>query len=484
MVLRRAGLGKTLAKLSNRIYTTTLTSVNVITTDNREHSIRFGPGLAVLCGGNGAGKSTTLGALYRCLTADKAHDSLPSVPPWMASIEVSGIHQGMSWSATYDVSSFRFSGSCPAPVYYLDAAASTEDLISKFRGDDNPADLIEGIDPASLSSELVELLSLTLRRQYSEISVYEITSYSEDDAPIPYFAVEFMNRSYKLLNMGRGELSAIYLIWQLSLYEPGSIVLIEEPEAHLATYSQKKLLDVLVYFAAERDLTIIASSHSPGVFGSLPDEHTVLVSISPTPGFKSAISTAELAEYLGLDRQARVALMVVEDQAAAIFLKSIITHLDHELLRNTSIAYARNGASAVRRVVAELEYAMRPPICAVVGILDGDERIAADPESSRVIGFLPGDEAPEVVMRKVVNDWRIKSTKDWIPPLAGGVSALEMELERVDGLDHHDWLTDLGRRYGELDTFMMAIVGLVLEESDLREEAVALLSWIRGLIQV
>lgn len=483
MALRRAGLGKMLAKLSNRDYTTSLTSVSVITEDGADHSVIFGPGLAVLCGGNGAGKSTTLGALYRCLTANEIQTSLPSIPLWIASIEVTGIHSGMAWNTTYNLSPRSFSGSCPASVYYLDAAASTEDLIKKFRGDDNPKDLIEGIDPARFSSELVEMLSLSLRRQYSEVLVYEITSFSEDDVAIPYFSVESMNRRYELLNMGRGELSAIYLIWQLSQYEPGSIVLIEEPEAHLATYSQKKLFDVLVHFAAERDLTIIASSHSPGLFQSLPDDHTVLVTTSPIPGFKSAISTAELAEHLGLDGQARMALVIVEDRVAAILLKSLTVHLDHELLRHISLAYAQNGASGVCRVLAEIEHAMRPPTCVVVGILDGDERVPAASGELQLVGFLPGNAAPEEIIRNALNEWRMESEKSWIPSLAGGVSALEMELERVDGLDHHDWLTDLGKRYGGLETFVIIIAELILMKSNLREDAVALLSWIRGLIQ-
>ena len=341
----------------------------------------------------------------------------------------------------------------------------------------------QGIDPANFSSESLEVLSLSLRRQYNEVLVYEIISFSEDDVAVPYFAVESMNRRYELLNMGRGELAAIYLIWQLSQYEPGSIVLMEEPESHLAPYSQKKLFDVLVHFAVERDLTIIASSHSPELFKSLPDDHTVLVTTSPILVFRSTISTAEPAEHLGLDGQARIALAIVEDRVAAIFLKSLIVHLDHELLRHVSLAHAQNGASGIRRVLAEVEHAMRPPTCVVIGILDDDERVPAAPEDLQLVGFLPGNEAPEEIIRDVLNEWRMESEKSWIPSLAGGVSALEMELERVDGIDHHDWLIDLGKRYGELETFVMIVTELVLMRSDLREDAVTLLSWIRGLIQ-
>ncbi len=173
----------------------------------------------------------------------------------------------------------------------------------------------------------------------------------------------------------------------------------------------------------------------------------------------------------------------MEDRVAAIFLKSLIVHLDHELMRHFSLAYAQNGASGIRRALAEVEHAMRPPTCVVIGIIDGDERVPTAPEEPQLVGFLPGNEAPEEIIRNVLNEWRVESEKSWIPPLAGGASVLEMELERVDGLDHHDWLTDLAKRYGELETFVMIVTELVLMRSDLRENAVTLLSWIRGLIQ-
>lgn len=484
MVLTRASIGRTLARLGQRDYTTKITSIDIITSDHRDQEIKLGPGLTVLCGGNGAGKSTTLGALWRCLTSSlEGPTSLPPVPPWMSLFQVEGTYKAQEWVAAYEPPTGALSGSCPAPVIYLDAAASTEILIARFRGDDNPDDLIEGIDPSVLHADLTEMLSLMLRRQYDAISVYEVTSFSEDDIAIPFFTVSSVGRQYGLVNMGKGELCAFYIIWQLSQLEPGSIVLIEEPESHLATYSQGRILDMLVHFAVERDLTIVASSHSPGLFQSLPNDHTVLVSNSPLPNYRVGISTAELAEHLGLDTPFRVLLVVVEDRAAASFLRSLIWSIDRIFLRRIAITYAQSGESGVRRVTSEVQYVGYPSASTVIGILDGDLRTPAGGGSVRSLNFLPGDAAPEIVLRKQFDKWRrAEPPRIWEPSLVGGSATLQMELERVDGSDHHDWLYEIASRYGGIDVFMAAAVELAIMDPLIREQSSALLAWLRGLI--
>jgi len=108
--------------------------------------------------------------------------------------------------------------------------------------------------------------------------VYEITAFSEDEAPLPYFEVVSMGKRYSLLQMGRGELAATYLLWKLDSAAPGSVVLVEEPESHLAAFSQDLLVDAMVSAVVDRDLCLIISSHSPGFFQRLPSRNVILVS--------------------------------------------------------------------------------------------------------------------------------------------------------------------------------------------------------------
>lgn len=483
MAITKARLGRILQSLPRRTYTTVFDLVTITTSGGREQRLTIGPGLTILCGGNGAGKSTTLGALWRCLSSDEAGPScLPPVPPWIVNLHVAGTHDDQNWTTSYDLSTSTFSGHCPVEVYYLDAAASTEELIHMVRKDDNPDDLLEGIDASSLDGELVEILSLTLRRNYDVVEVYEVTSFSENDDPVPFFAVTSMGKRYDLRTMGRGELAAIYLIWSLSRIEPGAIVLIEEPECHLADYSQRHLLDVLSYFAVERNLALIVSSHSPGLFRPLPSNHVVLVATLPLPVFRSGLSTDELTMHLGLEETGKNTLIVVEDQAAAAFLRAIVDHIDHALLQHIAICYCQNGASSVERVLSELRRHIRPRNFKILGILDGDMR---SPGSATLldVSFLPGDKAPESVIRDVLDKWRGEISKSWSPPLAGGAETLELELARSDGLDHHDWLSSISGRYGDLANFVTAMTDLVLKDSALLGEAQTLIGWLRGSME-
>lgn len=314
MAITRARLRRTLRSLRARQYKTSFESVTITTADGKDHQLIIGPGLTVFCGGNGAGKSTTLGALWRCLSSDTDNPGgLPPVPPWINELRVAGTYEGATWNTRYDLINASFSGNCPVVTHYIDASAATEKLIGLVRQDDNPDDLVEGIDASSLETDLIDILSLTLRRDYDVIDVYEVTSFSEEDEAVPFFVVTSMGHHYDLRNMGRGELAAIYLIWALSRIEPGSIVLLEEPECHLADYSQRHLLEVLSFFAVERDLALVVSSHSPGLFRSLPTNHVVLVKTLPVPDFRTDLPTDELTDYLGLQETGKSALVAVEE---------------------------------------------------------------------------------------------------------------------------------------------------------------------------
>jgi len=102
-------------------------------------------------------------------------------------------------------------------VIYLDPSAQTSKIIAQVEADENPLDLIEGIDAANFDNRQLELLSYVLRRNYSQVRVHEITAFSEDDEPMPFFEVTSLGKTYSLVGMGRGELSAAYLLWHGSV---------------------------------------------------------------------------------------------------------------------------------------------------------------------------------------------------------------------------------------------------------------------------
>ncbi|MFY1689451.1 ATP-dependent nuclease [Plantactinospora sp. WMMB782] len=480
MVLRFIERRHQIAKLTKREYTTFLTVGTFITTAGLTQTLSFSPGISVVSGGNGAGKSTLLGAAWRCLTGLEPQEgsTVPGVPAWLGELRISGTHAGVPFEAEFYVDSGSKNSTFPSSVFYIDPAAETEEVLRHFRSDPQSSDLLEGVDPASFDSNQLQSLAYILRREYSEFLVYEVTAFSADDTPFPYFEVTSMGKRYTLQQMGRGELVAAYLLWRLQELPSGAVVLLEEPESHLAAFSQDKLVDTIVSIVVERDLCVVVSSHSPGFFQKLPAEHVVLVSSLPSPSIYCGLSTSELANHLGVQPRT-AAVVLVEDQVAAEFFHAILSALDRDALRHLDVRAVASGQSGVKRIVSEVSSSVSDQV-RILGVLDGDQRPRSAQTSAGKIGYLVGDSAPEVLLRETINRWRLGEYADWSSPLPGGNGGLRLCLERLDGRDLHDWMFELAEEFGGLRPTVRAITELVLRDPSLKTQCEDMVTWLRS----
>lgn len=470
-----------LQQLSKRNYTTHLRELHLETWSGEIHSANLSPGLSVIAGGNGAGKSTLLGAIWRCVAGSATLNQvlIPSAPPWLRKIRMEGEQSEEPFYVELELESGQTINTFAGNIEYIDPAAETEDILGKFRRDAQPSDLLEGIDPTYFSREQLEISSYVLRRDYSELLVYEVTAFSEDDSPVPYFEVESMGKRYSLLQMGRGELSAFYLLWRLEALPAGSIVLIEEPESHLAFHSQNLLVDAIVAAAVERDLCLIVSTHSPGFFGKLSSEHISLISSLPEPSIRCGLPVSTVSDHLGIRPNIAV-LVLVEDEVASELLRAILSSVDRETLKHLEICRVKSGESGVRRSVQDIQVRPASPI-KILGILDGDQR--SQGKSSIVsdrISFLAGDHPPEELVRRAFLRWRSGDFPDWSPSLLGSVDELKLCLERLDGLDLHDWFHEFAAEFGGPRIITQAAADLLLQDEAIRAEAIELTKWIRN----
>jgi hypothetical protein len=467
-------------KLSRRSFDTHLETASISVADGEPLTLTFAPGLSVICGGNGAGKSTLLGAIWRCLAGEMPPEghSIPGVPPWLKSIEIVGGGRTPSWSASFDVAAGDMESQFSKPVIYIDAAAETEHILTQIRSDSQPYDLLEGIDPSPFSKAQIETLSYILRREYSEILVYEITAFSEDEVPLPYFEVVSMGKRYSLLQMGRGELAATYLLWKLDSAAPGSVVLVEEPESHLAAFSQDLLVDAMVSAVVDRELCLIISSHSPGFFQRLPSRNVILVSSLPTPQIRSGLPAGQVARHFGVLPRI-YAMILVEDKVAAELLHCLLVALDRDALTHLDIRAVSTGESGVIRIVQDVLRGPQDDV-AILGVLDGDQRPKNGQTLDENIHYLVGDSAPEVLLRQVLSRWRNGELPAWTPMLPEGADALRLSLERLDGRDLHDWIFELGREYGGLRRIMTVAVDALLSDDASKEDAIKMIEWLRS----
>lgn len=480
--VRSADVASTLKKLPLRKYSTSLKSIEISGTSVPEDfSVRLGNGIAVLAGGNGAGKSSLLRAIRACLDTDV--DLSTDSPGWFSQIDEINVR----WSNDTEdgrsvVSTLRLgrqdpsqikttrSGYQPENVYFIDAAAETGGILSMLQDDPNYRDLLEGVDPSPADNVWLMYASYILNRTYDSVDVYEITTTNEDDIAVPYFEVSTMGVRYSALDMGRGELSALYLLWRLDQIPDGAVVILEEPETHLAVLSQRKLTEAIATISVQRDITVILSTHSPGVFDILPRGQVSLVGALPVLSVLSDLDSRALASKLGLPRQFR-RVAITEDLFAAQLLEMVILHADRSLMESISIAYSQDGESGVSTVLDGLRaYRYAGPSGApveLVGILDGDQRSAKHGDT---ISFLPGSEAPEIVVRERLMNWL--GGNEAFTDFGESVSArLRDALIASQGLDHHDWLVAVCREFGGGAAFLDRVTAFLFQDAAFAAQA-------------
>ncbi|MEP7765838.1 hypothetical protein [Sanguibacter sp. 25GB23B1] len=339
--------------------------------------------------------------------------------------------------------------------------------------DPSSSDFLEGVDAADLGEEFCILMNYVLRKKYESIAVYEITGLTDDEDPIPFFSVKVEGSNYDSLGMGRGELAALTLAWRLSRLERGSIVLLEEPESHLAVYSHDALVYALMKLVIDNDLTVVCASHTPGFFRHLPEQSVIVIASSPAPRIMSSLSSDQIARQLGATFAPSLQL-VTEDECAAMLLGEILELVDSELRRRVNINYSLDGESGVRAATERSRPVGGGP--AILGVLDGDQRHKAmNPHHT----FLPGHASPEVVLQAAVGRWR-SGQVTWIPPFPAGADHLRAVLARLDGVDHHDWIDSLAAEYGGKSHVVRALAPLIVSWPSDRENVDEMVKTIRS----
>jgi predicted ATPase len=473
--LRQAERDKYIKELEKRSYSTTMRSATVVTRAGASLNLNFAPGVTVLSGGNGAGKSSVLAAIHDCLCGTSKPDMLAQAPKWIESIEIEGASAGETWTANWSASESGVG--CPVAVVYVNAVAETESFLAMLRSDASAGDLFEGVDSAEFNADELALASFVLKRQYRAVSFKETSAFDEEDSPQALFEVTFADVTYSTMSMGRGELAALHLLWKLTRLDPGTVVLLEEPESHLSVTSQALLIDALIVLAVERDLTLVVSSHSPSFFYRLPDGHVTLVSSLPRARFDTSLPTATAARHLALPAARRLTVLV-EDAVASDLLISVLGELDRNLLAQIDVGVLKTAESGIRSLLNNLKVARASRRLPVLGVLDGDQR-GVGGDSRDLINYLPGGDAPEKLIREALIKWWSGDGENWNPTTPGGAGELTRALDQADGADHHDWLFEVSRQLGGVSRLVDATAGLLLQERSVREQAEQLVDWLR-----
>jgi hypothetical protein len=233
-------------------------------------------------------------------------------------------------------------------------------------------------------------------------------------------------------------------LWTLNRVKKNAIVVIEEPETYISSRSQDAFMDLVAKSCDERGLWIIVTTHSPVVIRRLPNSHVVMLA---SDGAKSILIPEprdhQIASILG-GGVSYENLLLAEDQCGKTFALALCELLDPDLRRQV-VAVATGGYSRTDTVLGALP---RPERWStkIVGVYDGDVRGVARPHSHWPVVFLPGNAAPEVLLRNALNDAKGRQQLS----LALGVSLenIAIALQAAAGRDHHDWHEEVARVLG------------------------------------
>lgn len=394
----------------------------------------------VVSGPNGVGKTTVLRALWS--VADNA--LAQPLPGSSIKLTSGSVTLDFEWKGAASRSEVSFVAGqptggvqFPVPVVHIDASEEPRRHQRDFCTFDSLDDLLNGVSGSAVNNKSVQMLSFICRRDYKEITLYEVEG---DNGVLPFFEVAVDSERYDSRTMGAGEITALYIWWAVERAEANSLILIEEPETFLSPTCQESLCLYILSATVEKQLVTVLTSHSAKIVNSIADGSRLFL-YKGAGGVKHAANPVSPAMLNTVGIEAVVnTICMVEDEAARMFLESLIELFDPSLRRSAEIVES-NGDGDIIAVLKRLGGCTKA--LKIIGMFDGDlvGKLPGEP-TTKYSGFLPSDQPVEKLWKALLADRAAEiAEKSNLPRLEEAIFALQ-------GQDHHDWFAALSLELG------------------------------------
>lgn len=399
-------------------------------------AVTFAGGITAICGGNGVGKSTLLFSLFRSLIRlEKAGEVGTRFLKAKLTASLTTNLAALVVETTFDppTRGVHPDGNGVVEINHLDSGRLSQQLSSFFLDTPDLPELLEPYTPRELTPDELETLNYVVGKNYSRCRITEIVDY-EEPGEFPYFEVTHDGVIYGSEMMGLGELALHITLWQLGRLDDHSILLMEEPEAHVSPRSQQNLLNVIAREAARKKLWVVITTHSAGIVARIPREHIRLIYRAGAGiGTIANPTEAQLNLVVGQVNTVRV-IALTEDGVSTTFAREWLGRVAPEVVQHLDIRKA-GSTSAIDTVLGA--FPQTPESIRILALYDGDQRGAA---RAWPHAYLPGTTAPERVLMATVGDGLALAEV-----LGRDHDTVRFVLDQLQGLDHHDWVRELAQ---------------------------------------
>lgn len=406
---------------------------------NNINEIELSDGVVVICGLNGAGKSTIISAIKNVIGMTLSDHDIHRIGNHLIEGELK-INTQILPCSNKDGKKACNLGIDINKVKFLDCSESAK--AQQFVIEQcNFEELIEQNEEYNFSEKEIEEINYLTGKRYAVCEVREFEDI-EEIGTIPYFQVTVGDVEYDSRGMGSGEHFLLYLFWCINKCEKETILIIEEPETYVSIQSQAHFVNYLGKQIAEKGIQVIMTTHSPHLLEHVKNKNIRIISRVGNMTVVKVPDENMLAEsILGIEGKCTGTLFV-EDKVAYDFLSIILEDKAPYILKRYTIDIV-GGENAISKC---LEFPRSDKIkYNFVGVYDGDMRSRLDISKlqwNRV--FLPGEKPLEMLYREYLHcDEHVDLFCQYISKDKDDIITF---LATIEGDDYHDWFEEL-RKY-------------------------------------
>lgn len=410
---------------------------------NNLGKLELGKGIQVICGLNGAGKSTSILAIKDLLGIPL--ESQDKIKIEDAHITGQVYYRGNKYECDNKSKQLATQVECEEGVGFLEYLyiAAIFRVIWK---QEHLNELLEQNETIDFSNQDIQQMNYLTGRNYTKISLVEVEDVEIEDVEaiekFPFFIVQEGSAVYDTRKMGTGEYCLFYMYWYINKQESQSIVLIEEPETFVAIKSQKSFMNFIAQQSIEKGISFVISTHSPYILENVENDNIHIISRLFGEAVIKRPSMYGANTILGVEDEIH-GTFLVEDELAKKFLEVIFEKERIVLLRKYNIEVAKDSSHITSIMEKDILRRLKHKI---IGVYDGDQKEEKFDNNRLQYVFLPLVKDVETDMRslmmsegayiKVAN--LLKKRKEDVFEILSGIA----------GLNHHDWWTELCKMLG------------------------------------